>query len=137
MANRFQRGDLLPFRWANALGVVFNIGIKGKTTDFMALLFDVTNTNHGGLTARIAGKFDGQGNVTITWDADQPSFGPPLIVPQANGIIAYGVSLVGVVQIPVVVEKVHWEDKVESEFSWNFDWKFNTLSGLLVYPAVL
>jgi hypothetical protein len=138
MSNRFQRGDLLPCQWQPTGGILVSLGVSGKSADFMSLLFDVTNVLHGGTTARIAGKRDGSGNLNFHFDADAAPWQPvPHIVDGVTGVIVYGVSTIGAIQIPIIIEKIHFEDKVESDLLWNFDWKLNALAGFLVYPAVL
>lgn len=133
----FQRGDFVPVTVQTAGLPAVLLNIKGHTLDLTCLLFDVTSTGSGGVTARISGKLDAAGTVNADFDADAPPYvNPPAIMPGLRGICVFGVSPVRGIQVPTICEKLHFESSVESEVKYSFDVKMNSLAGLFVFPAL-
>lgn len=150
----FTRGDLAPvaFRTPNQF---FNV--TGWNSDNSILLFDVTNTSHGGAgTARIAGKPDFKGTMNYSFDLDNALFGNNFsVLPGTSGIMFWYIGNTNVpgnvlgkaIQTPVIVEKLHFESAVTSEVKGSCDVSMNLLAaggstqvfptspGAIVYPA--
>lgn len=139
--NNFQRGDMLPVRFQPQGGAAVTLNIRGWSGDDEVLRFDVTNTGHGGETARISGKHDWRGTVNADFDLDAPPYGngagQPQIRAGTRGVILKYVStaLDKAIQIPVIVAKVHYESAVENQLKYSFDVELNILAGDFVYPA--
>lgn len=133
----YQRGDFVGVVFAATGLAPYTLGIKSHSLDLTCLLFDVTSTLSGGITARISGKLDAKGTVNADFDADAPPYGnPPAIIPGVRGICLFGVSAVRAVQVPVVVEKLHFESSVEAEVKYSFDCSMDSLAGQFVFPAL-
>lgn len=134
----FLRGDFAPFAFQPKGGANTILNIKSQNADFTALLFDVTSTGSGGVRARISGLLDCKGTVNADFDLDQPPYGtPPTLLPGTLGIGSYYFSQPNnkFIQIPCIIEKVHYESAVESEVKYSFDFSIASNAGLLVYPA--
>jgi len=132
----YQAGINLPvaFQPTNGSNTVLNI--RGWSGDHEIAIFDVTHTGSGGHTARITGKDDWRGSVNAVFDLDQPAYStPPSIRPGVKGIIQKYVATNKVIQIPVVITKVHYESAVENELRYNFDVAMDSITGVMVYPA--
>lgn len=141
MANtNFVPGTVTPVSFqVFGQGIVSLLNITGHSMDEMTQLFDVSNTGHGGRTARLAGKGDHSGTVNADFDLDAPPYlNPPNIRSGVSGIIlAYfsHYSLGRPMQIPVIIEKVHYEVSIGSQSKWSFDVKENIIAGSFVMPA--
>lgn len=134
-----QRGDVISGVWAP-----INVGVppqllnmKNDSVDLSCLLYDITNTGSFGVKSRLAGTADYSGTINATFDLANPPYLPPLyILPGMQGIYGKGVSVSGkVIQLPVVLEKVHYQSGVESEVQYSADVKGSARAGTLIYPA--
>jgi hypothetical protein len=150
----FVRGDLSPVAFRTPT-TFFNI--TGYSLDHTILLFDVTHTGLGGAgTARIAGKPDMKGTVNYDLDIDLAPFGATLsVLPGTSGIMYWYISNTNVpgnilgkaIQVPVIVEKLHWETAITSQVKGTIDVSmdalasggtgptFPTAAGFMIYPA--
>jgi hypothetical protein len=141
VSNNFQRGDLLPVVFIPDDQANVTLNVRGWSGDDEVLRFDVTNTGHGGQTARIAGKQDWRGTVQADFDLDVPPYntnaGGPRIRAGQGGVIRKYVSQTAqdkYIQIPVLIAKVHYESAVESQLKYSFDVEMSVLFGDFVYP---
>jgi len=132
----FQRGDYVPVGWnpQGGAGVVLNI--KSHSLDISVLLFDTTNTGSGGFRSRLAGVGDAAGTVNADYDLDLSPYRAALITAGISGIANFYLSPTNFIQVPTIIEKVHYESAVESEVKYSFDVKGNSRAGLFVYPAL-
>lgn len=131
-----QRGDLVPAAWFPIGGAITLLNIRSHNLDISALLFDVTSSGSGGLTARLAGKVDCAGTIQADYDLDlSPYLAVPAIVTAGRGFAYFYLSPTRFFQIPAVIEKVHYEVAVESEVKYSWDVKCDSRVGALVYPA--
>lgn len=127
---------------ASPLGTPVILNVKGHTLDLSVMLFDVTHTGTGGVRARIAGPLDAKGVVEADLDLDLTPWNPSLqIKPGLRGIalFAYAILPGGVLdmmQVPVIVEKLHTATQIDAEVKWNMDVSMDALAGLLIYPAL-
>jgi hypothetical protein len=141
VSNNFQRGDLLPVVFIPAGGAQNVLNVRGWSGDHEVLRFDVTNTGHGGQTARITGKEDWRGTINADFDLDAAPYGngagQPNIRAGTAGVIACYVAtdLSKAIQIPVIISKVHYESAVESQLKYSFDVEMSVLAGFFIYPA--
>ncbi len=146
MANRFVPGHFAPVSWTPTLGPLANVPALGASTllnikshdlKLSVLLHDVTHTGSLGVRGRLAGPLDADGNVQLDLDLDQlPFLAIPLIAPGISGIAVFGLSLVGGIQVPLIVETLHFASAVDKEVMWDFAGKMNSRAGFLVYPAL-
>ena len=140
MAFNYQRGDFCPVLWQPAGGALATLNIKAHSLDISSLLFDVSNTGSslltGGLRARIPGLRDVQGTVSADYDLDSPPYGAISIFDGLSGVCGFNLSPLKTLQVPVIIEKVHYEMAVESEIKYSFDVKANSRAGLIVYPPL-
>lgn len=129
--------DTIVFQLQSLGNAVVTLSIKSHNLDISSITHDVTGTRMNGLTARIGGKVDAQGNVTACLDLDLLPWAAPLtITPNMIGVAIFGVSPTGGIQLPFIVSKVHYEAAVESAVSYNFDLQLNILAGSFAYGAV-
>lgn len=139
MANNFHGGENQPVQFAVTGGANALLNVTGHSLDIMRILFDVTNTSHGGDTARISGKRDASGTVNADFDADLPPYlNPPNIIEGVLGIMLFFYSplvLGRPIQVPVIVEKIHYQSAVDAKTIYSFDVKMSKIAGALVYPA--
>ncbi|MCC6421628.1 MAG: hypothetical protein IT429_25695 [Gemmataceae bacterium] len=136
MSDAFVAGWQAGVSFQPAGGASTEVPVTGHNLDIMAQLFDVTQTSHNGGTARIAGKTDVSGTVNGALDADAMPHNAPLSIrPGTRGIILQKITPTKAVQVPVIVEKLHYEAAVGNEVRFSFDVKYNVLAGDLVYPA--
>ncbi|HLN30476.1 MAG TPA: hypothetical protein VK395_22220 [Gemmataceae bacterium] len=161
MANNFQRGDLCPVVFQPIGGSPVTLNITSHNVDFTSTLFEVTHTGlNGAGVARIAGKQDASGTVKADYDSDlSPYAASPNIRNGVSGVILFYVGAptapVGVtgqqppvqgkpLQVPVIIEKVHYESAVHNQVKFSFEVKLNVIAGLagtsnpplqIVYPA--
>ncbi len=139
MANNFQRGDLCGIQFIVAGANPYTLNVTSHNLDLSVLLFDITHTGlNGAGTARLAGKPDASGTVNADYDADaSPFLNTPNIRPGAAGTIAFfvagptGAPSAQSIQVPVIVEKVHFESSVQSQVKYSFEVKQNVLAGLI------
>lgn len=133
MADNFQSGHLLPVQFQPFGGPLLTLNVTKQGVDLSSLLFDVTHTGHQGRgTARIAGKPDGGGNITMDYDADRTPFSLSLVNGQ-SGILLFFVTPTRPIQIPVIIEKVNYQASVQGKEEFNCDVKMNILVGNVVY----
>ena len=120
-------------------GTVSSLCVSSHSLDISVLLFDVTGTCHGGNTARLAGKRDAAGTVNAFFDADSPPYlNPPYIREGVSGVMLFYFSSLALgrpMQVPVIIEKVHYETAVAGETKYSFDVKMNSLAGTFAMPA--
>jgi len=138
----FVRGDLAPVALRTPTGFM---NITGYSLDHTVLLYDVTHTGFGGAgTARIGGKPDVAGTINADLDIDLAPFGGTLaILPGTSGIIFFYVSNTNVpgqvvgkaVQVPVIVEKLHWETAIQSQLKYSLDIKMDILAPNVAAPT--
>lgn len=135
--NNYQDGAQTIIQFASPGGAVTTLSVRSSSEDLESILHDVTGTSHKGLTARIGGKLDLSSSLTAAFDLDvAPWILPPLIVPNANGILFFGLSANGVgISCGVIVGKLHFEQAVDKEIIYGFDVKMNILAAPLVYGA--
>jgi hypothetical protein len=101
------------------------------------LTFDVTNTSHGGNTARLGGKRDGRGTIQLDFDADLPPYlAQPNIIEGVSGVVQEFVSPTRAIQTPVIIKAVKYVSSVGAQLKFTVDWEFNILAGLYVLPGV-
>jgi hypothetical protein len=153
----FTRGDLAPVAFKTANGF-FNV--TAYNLDHTILLFDVTHTGYAGAgTARIAGKPDCKGLVNYDLDLDFAPFGQKFgILPGTSGLMFWyigntnaqsgGTVFGSAIQVPVIVEKLHFETAITSQLKGSIDVSmdllaaggtgptFPTATPALVYPSV-
>lgn len=137
MANNFQRGDLIPTAF-QVFGTsnLFNMEVRKHAHDEEVLTFDVTSTKHGGITARIAGKFDAKGTVEAFVDIDEaPWKATPFIRPGVAGLFARYASPTLFWQIPALIQHVHYQQAIDNAFEYSFDWQLSSIFGVFVYPS--
>lgn len=140
MSDVFQAGHNCPVRFQVSGQAVATLAVTAHSLDISVLLYNVTNTSHGGDTARIAGLRDAAGSIQADFDADLPPYlNPPFIQEGVSGIFLFfysAVSLNRPIQVPMIIEKVHYSMQVGSQTKYSFDVKMNKLAGLLVYPSL-
>lgn len=139
MADNFQRGDLLPIYYQPLNGGNSRLNITGYSFDEECLRHDVTHTGHNGRTARLRGKGDHKGTITVNFDLDAPPYdNPPNIRAGESGRIGFAVDAsnpsTNPVYVPVIIAKVHYETAVEGYLKYSFDVEENVLAGNLNYP---
>lgn len=133
----YQPGHFAPVQWQRVGGQLALLNIKSHSIDLSVLLHDVTSTGSGGGRARIAGPLDAAGTVNLDLDMDQPPYAdPPLILSGVRGVAGFGFTLVRQLQVPMIVEKLHFAAEVDREVMWSTDMKFNQLAGVLIYPPL-
>lgn len=140
MSDNYQAGAFAPVQFqVLGQGQVALLNVTGHNLDDLIALIDVSGTRHAGLTARLAAKADAAGTVNAEFDADNPPYlNPPNIRKGVSGILlAYysALSLGRPFQVPVIIEKVHYETSVAAESKWSFDWRMNAIAGVFVYPS--
>jgi len=143
MSFNFQPGYSTGLQWqATGQGQVATLlAIANKSFDWTCLLINVSGSgmNQPGRTGRLAGPQDSAVEVTLHYDADNPPYlAPPLIRPGVSGILLYhhtGISRNYPIQIPTIIEKLHFEDGYETEAKWGVSLKENAYAGLFVLPA--
>lgn len=144
MSFNFQRGDLCGVKFqatdnkGNPLQGLTAVNVTGWTMDLTKALFDVTNTGLAGQgTGRIAGKPDIDGSFNYDYDADAPAtFGPPNMKAGQNGFLQFFVTPTQAFQVPVIVEKEHYENPgMMSQIKGSVSVKMNALLGPIVYPG--
>lgn len=135
--NAFQRGDQLPVFFApSGFAVSTRMNVTGWNGSRSVVLFDVTNSGHGGNTARLGGKRDGSGEITLDHDADNPHYLTPyFIVEGTSGIILEFITPTKAIQTPIIIEEIPWTSAVGSQLKVAIKWKMNSLAGLYVLPA--
>lgn len=112
--------------------------MEGWNGEREVMTHEVTRTSHGGNTARVAGKRDGRGTVTLSFDLDAPPWGAPLYVFEGmTGVIleAVSISLNKFITIPVIIKKLREESSVSTMLKLTVDWEFNILAGPYSYPG--
>lgn len=142
MSYNFQPGFStgLQFQATGQGSVALLTAIASKSFDWTCLLINVSGSNmvQAGRTGRLAGPQDSAVEVTLHYDADNPPYlNPPLIRPGVSGILLYhhaAVTLNRPIQIPVIIEKLHFEDGYETETKWGVSLKENAYAGLFVLP---
>jgi hypothetical protein len=134
------RGDACPSIWqAVNVGPVVTLNVHDDNLDISVLLFDTTNTGCFGATSRLAGKLDASATINATFDLAQPPYLAPLfILPGLSGILAksVGPGATRIIQVPQIVEKLHFQSGVDSEVKYSFDAKMNCRVGTLIYPSL-
>jgi hypothetical protein len=133
MADNFQPGALTPVQFQPVGGQLVTLNVTGQTLEFVRQLFDVTHTGHQGRgTARIAGKGDCSGNLTMDYDADRSPVSLNLL-DGISGLLLFFVTPTRPIQVPAIVEKTNYRSTVSSQVSFNVDVKQNILVGNVVY----
>ena len=138
MSFNFSPGHFVPVEWQrDGTAVVSTLNIKSHDLRLSVLLHDVTGSAAGGVRARLAGPTDVAGQVMCDLDLDAPPYiDPPLILPGASGITNFGVSASKGIQVPVIVEELHFSSAIDQEVKWDFSCKANSIAGVIVYPAL-
>lgn len=138
MPFQFQGGQFVGVGWqAQGLGVATALNIKSHDLKLSVALFDVTGVLAGGVRARIGGPSDADGNVQCDMDLLAPPYAnPPLIQPGVSGIALFGLSPVKSIQVPLIVETLHFASAIDKEVAWDFATKCNSLAGFIVFPAL-
>lgn len=135
MANNFQRGDLIPVTFQPVSGAAVTLNITGHNLDISSLLHEVTHTGHNGAgTARIAGKQDVSGTVTMDYDADRSPYSLNL-TNGTSGFMLFYVTPTRPIQVPIIIEKVNYKSAVAGKVEFGCDVKMNVNVGTLVYSA--
>ncbi|HEX5272706.1 MAG TPA: hypothetical protein VFW33_19550 [Gemmataceae bacterium] len=133
----FSPGHFAPVAWQRTGGVLGVLNIKQHDLKISVLLHDVTSTGSLGVRARLAGPTDVAGQVTCDLDLDAPPYlDPPLMLPGISGVAAFGMSIARSIQVPLIVEQLHFASAIDSEVKWDTDMKCNSRAGLIVYPAL-
>ena len=138
MAFNFSAGHLVPVEWQRSgTAVITNLNIKSHDLRLSCLLHDVSGSGSGAGRARLAGPLDVAGQVMCDLDLDNPPYvDPPLIVPGVSGVCNFGLSASKGIQVPVIVEELHFTSAFEQQVKWDFSVKMNQLAGVIVYPAL-
>lgn len=138
MAYRYSAGHFVPVEWQrDGSNVITTLAIKSHDLRISALLHDVTSSATGGGRARLAGPLDVAGQVMCDLDLDAPPYvDPPLLLPGVSGITNFGVSVSKGIQVPVILEELHFSSAIDQEVKWDFSVKMNQLAGVIVYPAL-
>lgn len=137
MAFSFSPGHFAPVQWQRTGGVLSTLNIKQHDLKISVLLHDVTGTAALGVRMRLAGPTDVQGQVTCDFDLDLPPYlDPPLILPGISGVAAFGLSSNRAIQVPLIVEQLHFASAIDSEVKWDTDMKCNSRAGFIVYPPL-
>lgn len=135
MSNSFQRGDLCPVVFQPSSGAAVTLHVTGHNLDISSLLFDVTHTGHNGAgTARIAGKRDCDGSVTMDYDADRSPYSLSLL-DGTSGYMLFYVTPTRPIQVPIIIEKVNYKSAVAGKVEFGCSVKMNVNIGDLVYSA--
>jgi hypothetical protein len=133
----FQRGDQLPV-WFQPLGAntAQRLNVTGWDGSREVVTFDVTNTGSGGNTARLGGKRDGSGKISMDWDADVNTFIAPFtIIEGISGIILEYTSATKFIQTPIIIQKIDFSSATTSQLKYVVNWQMNSIAGLYVLPA--
>lgn len=127
------RGDSLIITW-QPLGLAqVIIGMHDANGELSALLFDVTTTLSGGLTARLGGKLDHATEFNGFYDLDQvPYLAPVFLLPGQRGFYTTQFALGHIVQVPSIIEKIRYQGAVDSEVKYSFSAKMDSRAGVLV-----
>lgn len=135
MANNFQRGDLCPVVFQPVSGAAVTLNVTSHNLDISSLLHEVTHTGHAGAgTARIAGKPDASGSVTMDYDADRTPYALNLLN-GTSGYMLFYVTPTRPIQVPIIIEKVNYKSAVGGKVEFGCDVKMNVNIGSLVYSA--
>jgi hypothetical protein len=138
MSQNWQRGDLVPFGFQATGGPSVLLNIKGHTLDLSVLLYDVTNTGTFGARARLTGTLDASGSIKLSFDLDNPFYGPISMRPGQKGVASFGVNAAQTrfISFGVAIEKVGIATAIEQEVQQPVDVKLDINSGLLIYPPL-
>lgn len=70
-------------------------------------------------------------------DLDEPPYlDPPLLIAGVSGMGAFGVSALKLIQVPLIIEQLHFSSATDQEVKWDFDAKCNSRAGFIVYPPL-
>lgn len=137
MSMNFSPGHFAPVAWQRTGGVAGTLNIKQHDLKISVLLHDVTGTASLGVRGRLAGPTDVAGQVMCDLDLDVPPYiDPPLMLPGISGVAAFGMSASRAIQVPVIIEQLHFASAIDQEVKWDTDMKANSRAGLIVYPAL-
>lgn len=138
MNQNFQRGDLVGFAWQATGGQPFVLNIKGHDLKLECLLYDVTNTATFGARARLTGTLDASGSVKMSYDLDNPFYGPVNMRPGQGGVAAFGVNAAQTkfISFGVKISDVGIATAIEQEVQQPIGLKMDINSGLLIYPPL-
>jgi hypothetical protein len=142
--NNFQRGDLVGVAFGPTPDTAAILNVTGHNLEDSAHLHDVTHTGLNGIgTARIAGLNDISGTIHADFDADAPPYlNPPRITSGTSGWLIFvlgappgsvgnlGSSIQRQIEVPIIVEKVHYESAVKNQVKYSFNVKMNVLAGV-------
>lgn len=132
----FQTGEFCPVAWQASGGALVTLNIRSHNLELSVLLLDVTTTGSGGVRSRIASLFDVSGTVETVFDLDIPPYAPaPAILPGYKGVALFFIAPNAAIQVPLSVEKLHFQSAVDKEVVYSWDGKCNSLAGAVVYPA--
>lgn len=138
MANNFSPGHFAPVQWQReGVAPLHTLNIKSHDLRLSVLLHDVTGTKANGVRARLAGPTDVAGQVMCDLDLDDPPYvDPPLILPGISGIASFGMSAARGIQVPLIVEELHFASAIDQEVKWDFSSKCNSRAGMIVFPPL-
>ena len=139
--NNFQPGHNCPVRFqVLGQGPVSLLNVTSHNLDLSVLLYDTTHTGNLGNTSRTVGKRDAAATVSYDIDADAPPYlNPPLIIDGVSGFFLFYYSALTLgrpLQVPMTIEKVHYEMQIGSQTKGSFDAKLNGHIGVIVYPGL-
>ena len=138
MSFAFSAGHFVPAEWTvSGSTVVTTLNIKSHDLRISALLHDVTGTSAGGVRARLAGPTDVAGQVMCDLDLDAPPYiNPPYMLPGVSGVCLFGMSASKGIQVPMIIEELHFSSAIDQEVKWDTSMKANSIAGVIVYPAL-
>lgn len=137
MSQNFSPGQFCGANWIQTGAQAAFLEIRGHNLDVSVMLFDVSNTGNVGGRSRMAGLLDAAGTINTFLDLDQPLYAQGVNVqPGVRGLAEFGVSLTRQIQIPSIIEKLHFATTVDQALEASFDAKMDARSGVLVFPPV-
>lgn len=138
MSGSFVPGHTVPVAWrAQGNNALFTLNIKEHSLELSVLLHDVTGVKSQGVRARIAGPTDVSGRVVLDLDMDEaPITAAVGVQPGTRGVALWGLDATRGIQVPLIVEKLHFSGSTDKEMMWDSDMKCNSLAGSIVYPAL-
>jgi hypothetical protein len=138
MALNFQRGDLVNVLYQASGQPQFVLNIQGHNLDLSSLLIDVTSSGSIGNRDRIPGVKDAAGSFKLSFDLDQPFYGPMTLINGTLALASFGVNAAQTryIQVPVCVEKVGVATAREQDVQLSVDVKMANRAGFFIFPPI-
>lgn len=142
--NNYQPGFACPVQWVpydlgKISGRLVTLDVESHSVDISVILSEIMHTGLGGDTGRLANRRDASGTVNADFDADLPPYlDPPRLREGQSGYILFyysALSLKRPIQVPMIIEKLHYEMQQGSHTKYSFDVKMNALIGTIIYPT--